>query len=250
MTDCVEKVINGSDGHTRDTLVLGTMVYLRLLHYYVDIFHSPLLTLADRVRNASLVITFLGIWTNFIEKSPQLNIKENFLTRETYSDTLISCHAAVSYICFMRDNLSRLPCYLSEMGTDCCEKYFSRNGQWSGNHHTYDFGTMFNNLNHMIRIEQIEVDNNSPKFVRNHRKQENVWKKQYQESPDMASVLSDCPSECVTLGKWKEGMLLAHEMAMSVGIIPTLFKNDASDDYLWFFSPHYAKHSHCRSQWL
>ena len=69
------------------------------------------------------------------------------------------------------------------------EKYFSRNGQWPGNHHTYDFGTMFNNLNHMIRIEQIEDDNNSPKFLRNHRKQENVWKKQYQESPDMASVL-------------------------------------------------------------
>ena len=76
VTDYLEKVINGSDGHARDTSVLGTMVYLRLVHYYVDIFHSPLLTLADRVRNASLVITFLGIWKTFIEKSPQLNMKE------------------------------------------------------------------------------------------------------------------------------------------------------------------------------
>ena len=176
VADCLEKVMHGSDGHTRDTSVLGTMVYLRSLHYYVDIFHSPLLTLADRVRNASSVLTFLGIWKKFIEKSPQLNIKENLLTREAYSDTLVSCHAAASYICSMRDNLPRLPCYLLQMGSDCCEKYFSRNGQWSGNHHTHDFATMFNNLNHMIRIEQIEVDNNSPEVLRNLRKQENVWK--------------------------------------------------------------------------
>ena len=125
VTDCLEKVMHGSDGHTCDTSVLGTMVYLRLLYYYIDVFHLPLLTVADHVCNASLVITFLGIWKNCIEKSLENNIKENFLTHETYSDTLISCHAVVSYISFMRDNLPRLPCYLSEMGSDCCEKYFS-----------------------------------------------------------------------------------------------------------------------------
>ena len=103
---------------------------------------------------------------------------------------------------------------------------------------------MFNDLNHMIRIEQIEADNNSPAFLRNHCKQENVWNKQYQESSDMASVLLDYPSECVTIEKWKEGMLLVHEMAMLVGIIPTLYKNDASVDYSCFFSPDYAKQSH------
>ena len=250
VTDCFEKILKGSDGHAPDTSVLGTMLYLRLLHYYVDIFHSPILTLADRVRNASLVITFLGIWKNFIEKSPVLNIKENFLTRETYSDTMISCHAAVSYVCFMRDNSPTIPCYLSEMGSDCCEKYFSRNGQWSGNHHTYDFGTMFNNLNHMIRIEQIEVDNNSPKFLRNHRKQENIWKKQYNnnESLDIESLLSEYPSECLTIEKWKEGMSLAQEMAMLAGITPTLFKINSSDDSSWFFSPHYTK-SNYQSLW-
>ena len=147
---CLQDIIDGRDGHPPDTSVLGTLKYLEITHYYMDIFHSPLLSFADRICNASVVITFLGIWRNFVDLSVNLSRKTNFLSHETYSDFLISCHSAVSLICFMRDTCPHLPCYLSEMGSDCCEKFFSRNGQWQGNHHTYDFYTMTTNLLHMI----------------------------------------------------------------------------------------------------
>ena len=122
--------------------VLGTLKFLQIVHYYADIFISVILSLADRIRNASIVITFFGIWKTFIERSPKLKKKQNFLSPQTYHDVLISCHAAVTVICYMRETSPNLACYLGEMGSECCEKFFSRHGQWSGNHHTFDIGTV------------------------------------------------------------------------------------------------------------
>ena len=124
------------------------------------------------------------------------------------------------------------------MGSDCCEKFFSRHGQWSGNHHTFDIGTMLTNVPHMLRIEKISVGKDSPIFCRAHVKQENVWNKQNgkQEGAVDDTIFLQYPSAEETVIKWKEGMAVAKEIARSLQMSP----GDTDDDTDWFESPHYS----------
>ena len=107
---------------------------------------------------------------------------------------------------------------------------------------------MMRNLPHMMRLEQIAIEKNSPVFARAHIKQENVWYKQYEISKNSKideDVLKNYPSPADTVTKWKEGMKVAQEMASVLGMGPEDIarpprrqNKDCSDDQKWFYSPH------------
>lgn len=167
--------------------LLGTKIFLKIVWYYVEIFCSSIASLETRIKYASIVTHFLAIWNNFINRSPHLTIKRNFITHQTYKDTLLSCHFAVMFICYMRDNFPHLECCLDLTGSDCVEDFWSKNGQWVGNHHNYNFGDLRRNNSHMIRLEQIRVDPNAPDFAKPHPKQESIWSRQYATGVENAS---------------------------------------------------------------
>ena len=60
-------------------------------------------------------------------------MSQNFVSKQMYVDTLMSCHFATSFIVYCRENFNDMECHLEESGTDCCETYFSYLGQWTGN---------------------------------------------------------------------------------------------------------------------
>ena len=160
--NCLQQIVDGIDeiGRPPDPSVLGSLVYLRLVWYYVEIFFSPVANLCTRIKYAALVSYFLGIWRNFTVLIPGLNLKSHLITRECFQDLLLSTHFAVMLICYYRDNFPHLECPLHLTGSEPLEVYFSANGQWIGNYHNYTFLEMRRNQKHMIRLAQIQADPN------------------------------------------------------------------------------------------
>ena len=91
--------------------------------------------------------------------------------RECFYDTLLSCHAAIMMICYMRENFKDQECLLEQMGSGCCENFFSCNGQWLGNCHAYGFGDISSNASNMIQLQSKQVDEDAPKWAKAHIKQ-------------------------------------------------------------------------------
>lgn len=120
----------------------------------------------------------------------------------------------------MRDNFPDQKCRLELTGSDVLEDFWSKNGQWVGNHHNYNFGDLSRNTSHMIRLEQIRVDPNAPEVAKPHPKQESIWAKQYPEGYEKA-----CLDHYLVHGEevqaWREGIGLAKELARSVGMAPS-----------------------------
>ncbi|XP_071151922.1 uncharacterized protein [Mytilus edulis] len=216
--DCLNDLINGSDDRAPIPSVKGTKAFLYVVHQYVDIFFSPKASLAERISLAGFVTHFLGIWRNYVYLNQALTLTSNFLSRETYCDIFISVHFAVMLICFYRDHFPNSQCLLHLTGSDCCEDFFSKNGQFVGNHHVYPYGQMYRNVSHMIRLSQIEANDNAPKFAKAHIKQENVWKSQYPGG--VTCSLRDYPALGEEISAWKIGIRRARDLAKELGIIP------------------------------
>ena len=166
-----------------------------------------------------LVIHFLGIWHNFIATTRGLLLHKNFLSRETYTDVVLSCHMAITIIYFMRDNFPEVPCHLQLTGTDLVESYFSKNGQWVGNRHHYSYARMARNLSHMIRLVSIRVDPNAPSFARPHPKTEFIWSRQYKHAWEPCN-LQVYPERGQEIAAFREGVYLARYWAQLAGLAP------------------------------
>ena len=240
--DCLSEILHGSDFKPPNPTVLGTRTYLEVVWHYVEVFVSPSASLTTRITYAGFVCHFLGIWRNFVLSHPSLTVATNFISREAYQDCLISLHFAVLLICYMRDCFPGVDCMLHLTGSDCCENFFSINGQWVGNRHSYNFGEMTRNLRQMSRLHEIQVDPNGPIFKKAHIKQENVWAKQYENGPTVN--LSEYPAKGDEVTAWEEGIALAHTKAKAVGMKPTYFSGDAQEDpnnpdQRWFYKPFY-----------
>lgn len=142
----------------------------------------------------------------------------------------------------MRDNFPNLECRLDLTGCDPCESFFSLNGQLIGNHHNYSFAEMKRNINHMVRIQDIQADPTAATLSRAHSKQEIVWGKQFPQDCEKAD-LKKYPKKGEETIEWMKGIELAQRKARSVGMVPTFFKQEIHmDDPLdmeqrWFYHP-------------
>ena len=133
----------------------------------------------------------------------------------------------------MRDNFPEQECCLELSGSDVLEDFWSKNGQWVGNHHNYCFGDLRRNASHMIRLEEIRINPDAPDFAKPHPKQESIWHRQYKDGYEKAN-LYDYPVAGSEVDAWKEGMYEARRLARSVGMAPdndaSASEGDSSDD--------------------
>ena len=228
--NCLQRLIDGDEeGRRPDPSLNGTLTYLKVIWYYVEIFCSKVRTLYQRIVSAALVVHFLGIWNNFVLRDPRLTLKKNFISRETYQDTIISCHFAVILISYMGDNFADVDCRLDLTGSDNVESFWSDNGQWVGNHHNYHYGELQSNVSHMIRLEQIKTDPEAPEFAKPHPKQECIWNSQYPPE-EFAASLRDYPAHGEQIQAWKEGIHLARKLAVKVGMGPANYREGNEED--------------------
>ena len=114
---CLEEMIQGKDTDSiRDPSLQGTCIYLELMHKYMEIFVSIEASLHERIKYACAVVSFLGIWRNYVIKNAGLTLKENFVTRETFLDVLLSTHSAVSIIAWFAEKHRDIPCFFASPG--------------------------------------------------------------------------------------------------------------------------------------
>ena len=111
-----------------------------------------------------------------------IHIEGQFLTRETFQDILLSTHTAVMVIAWFGEHHPNIPSALPLLGTDAVEVYFSQNGSWVTNEHTYTIMDMVRNLTAMNRLNQIRASNPLLNFRKAHSKQDNIWDEQYAEN--------------------------------------------------------------------
>ena len=204
---------------------LGTYTYLSIVWMYVEIFFSPCCPLKDRIILASTVINFFAIWRNFILKTKGLTIKDNFISRQTYQDILLSCHAAIMLICYFRDICPNEECPIDLMGTNCCEDTFSSLGNWIQGKHNYSMLDVWNNMSHVIRIQQLRSQPDGLLFPATNDKTEVIWPKQYMKPhPEKSDVLQAYPEKGEELLLWQIGVHQARDYAAFVGMCPESYK--------------------------
>ena len=107
---------------------LGTLVYLRMVNRYISIFYSRTLSLQSRIKLASFVVHFLCRWRMWIVTSKSHSLSAHFVSREAYQDVLISCHQIILVVRLFRDHCPDVPVCFDELGSDCCESFFSSHG--------------------------------------------------------------------------------------------------------------------------
>ena len=110
-----------------------------------------------------------------------------------------------------------------------------------GNIHNYSFGEMLDNINNMMRLQIMQANPNGPKFATGHKKQENIWHKQYTREISRAN-LTNYPEAGKEITEWKEGKVEARQKAKEMGMTPNFFlsdqiENETSNDQEWFFKP-------------
>ncbi len=240
---CLQQLAEGANTQ-RDPSVQGTIAYLELVYCYMEIFVSLEASLYDRIKYAGKVVSFLGIWRNFVSRSAELNLKENFLTRETFLDVMLSAHTAVMVIAWFSEKYPGMPCHLHLLGTDAVEVFFSLNGSWVLNKHTYTMLDMMQNLSAMNRLSQIKASSPSLMFRKAHSKQDNIWEKQYADeqrrkdlTEKLESLLKQYPSKDNIENAWKEGVVEAREMARRTGMYDSSIEESETSDDQWFKKP-------------
>lgn len=219
---CIQTLIDGAlPGTFPNAALLGMQTYLQVVWYYVEIFCSEEASLSTRIKYAAIVTHFLAIWC-----TAMITYVGNKFHYQR--DVLLSCHFAVMLICYMRDNFPQQECRLDLSGSDLAEEFWSKNGQWVGNHHNYNYADLRRNSTYMIRLEEIRVDSSATEFVKPHPKQESIWPQQYNQ-PLNRSDLTAYP-ECGKELEWKEGIEIARRLARLVGMAQEDDGNDHGDE--------------------
>ncbi len=98
-------------------------------------------TLLKQVELSSFVVHMICFGIEYIcNVQHGHNLQDNWLTKESIIDCLISCHSTILHIMVMQDLFSNLPIALHKVGSNCCEDFFSFLRQHVKNKHNFCIG--------------------------------------------------------------------------------------------------------------
>ena len=67
--ECLQEIIDGNGESPPNDLVMGTLIFTKIIWFYVEIFVSPIASLSQHIKYAGVVTHFLTIWRNFVGRS-------------------------------------------------------------------------------------------------------------------------------------------------------------------------------------
>ena len=212
---------------------LGTLVYLRMVNRYISVFYSRTLPLAGRIKRASYVLHFLCRWRMWVLKSRAHTLERNFISRESYLDVLISAHQVILVIRLFRDHCGGVPVCLVELGSDCCESFFSAQGSWVVNKRNYTTNQLLLNTRKIVRSDRIRVDKNGPSFGRPTTDRTPNWKGEDPADAPNADMSDYASVSDLNIGVlWKEGDEWAKRDLVSLGMVPS--RRTHTGDLKWW----------------
>ena len=171
--------------------MMGSRAYLDMCWKYTQMFYSKTLSIAKRVEYAAYVIHFLRLWRMYVYSTKGLSLSRNFITRETYQDTILSCHCFINSVRKMRDYGCGTAICFEKFGSDCCEKHFSAQGSWQENKRNYSATTMQNCVQKENWLKLLKVNKDGPRWARSriHRRE---WDNEDEvEGPEIDFVVPD-----------------------------------------------------------
>ena len=119
---------------TYDVKTQGTVAFYIVSAAYMLIHHSQYFAELQRVRFAGFVNMYLAHWRCWVIKTGGQTLANNFLTKECYTDMVVSCHEAVFQSEVFRRFAPSLPLCLIYSGSNNCENSFSSAGGYRGMH--------------------------------------------------------------------------------------------------------------------
>jgi hypothetical protein len=133
----------------------GLILYLDMSWKYTHIFFSRVITFTERIEHACYIIHFLRLWRAWLFLEDGLTVTKNFLTRETFADTVMSCHSAILTILYYAKQLPDSPLHMDRIGTDCVERHFSAQGSWQVNKRDYNYLTMLRHVHNFNWLSEV-----------------------------------------------------------------------------------------------
>ena len=191
----------------------GIHIWLGVVWEYMDIFMSRTCSLERRIEGASFVVHFLVRWQAWAKwyvadvnsrEGRSTSMDEVFISREAYTDVVMSCHFVVMLIVVSRDEASSRPIPFRRLGSDCCEDWFSLLGGFVNNKRTYTVCEALQTIRTMLRAWEI-----SGASGLNHKGRKPVGEVPWEELEDRRGDQTAWPTdEGVTRG-WKKGAMTA-----------------------------------------
>ena len=155
----------------------GTIRYLEIVWKYTEVFEGKYSTYYTKVKHCSYIANYLLAWRHWVNETPEFNLKEHFLTRETYLDTRLSCHAVVLTLKVFNDSGCTYKCPLCRCGSDVCECFFARVCSAVRNRRASNILTMQRSAGAQNTINNLKADPHGPKFKRKNKTSEAEWKR-------------------------------------------------------------------------
>ena len=124
-------------GCAPQTQLRGVQTYLAVVRRYAEIFMSRKLKHVERVKSASMVVTFLQLWRLWLQNLARKELKVYYVSNESVTDATLSCHFAVLWLKMCRELYPNRAPLLYRTGTDVCERWFSLLGGFIQNKRVY-----------------------------------------------------------------------------------------------------------------
>ena len=214
---CMTRLANG-DGVPADGSVLGMLEYLKMLRRYVAIFTSHQDSIAHRVKSAGYVVSFMRLWRQWIIHEEGMHIGKNFITREAFIDTKLSCHAFVLAVMLHRELAPDHPMIPARMGSNVVEDVFAELGGWNMNKRVYSILDAIETLTTKLKIGAIQ-SMSGIRAVRHNRRLDEQWDDKPREGQAKADLKS-FPSDQELEDAWGQGVNEGREHANRMHMAP------------------------------
>jgi hypothetical protein len=102
----------------------GSWLYVEMSHAYASIFLLVDMSLKEMLVRAAFVLTILGYWDMSISHDPQHTVKENFLTKETKDDIILSLNNIILAVKFFSQRYPHVQFTPNKWSSKECEYAF------------------------------------------------------------------------------------------------------------------------------
>lgn len=134
----------------------GTALFLEMARDIIDSYMDTKLAPLDRIRKIWYPLFIIRIWKEFISKSKNYKLKDNFLTMNCYACIELNAHALIQIMCYLKETDSE-PLFLPHLiGSQQCESTFRLLRSSTS---TYSTVTNFTVKEAINRIDKIELQN-------------------------------------------------------------------------------------------
>jgi hypothetical protein len=216
----LENLCEGHNDLIPNEGVRGMLEYLKIVRMYTSIYADRSLSHTERVKRAGCVVTYLRLWKCYVQHDQGLDNDIHFITRESFQDCLLSCHALVLLIMANRDLTPEQVLDLARAGTDCCEDFFSFAGSSVANKRVYSTLETRHTIHNHLSVHILAALGGIilPKSTKNRRQI-------FDHEGEGHNGPEQWGTDAALLRAWLQGVKMGYARATAHGMRPNNYRN-------------------------